>query len=274
MANRSDILFLIIIIVSLLIILSLENISPLLGTIGGIPFAFGIWLYAAYWGFNVRRALAMKLYRNQALGIGLIAIALIPDAIAHALVGFGGRQYLVTFSVIEAFVALVNFYFIDASVLVGRRSDPLLRDTLHWGTVRLFVWPAVVAVLAGLISFAAYFQTTNVPLSLQTSGLFGALFGLTWLSVAVIVLPITAYRSKDPRLHLHFAWYALYVGLGYLPALFGNGAIVISTLVNGALLSVGLLFWGYALYKSARALVPLNRISPSEISSKNDRTPP
>ena len=265
MASRSDILFLVIIIVSLPIVLSIEYFSPLIGMIIVIPFVFGIWLYAAYWGFNVRRALAVKLYRNQALGIALIAIALTPDAIAHALVGLGGRHYFVAFSVIETFVALINFYFVDASVLAGRRSDPLLRDTLHWKTVRLFVWPAVVAVLIGISSYAAYLQTSNVTVSAQTSGLVGALFGLTWLSVAVIALPITAYRSKDPRLHSHFAWFAVYVALGYLPTLFGNGAVVVSVIVNGALLDVGLVFWGYALYRSARALVPLNRISLEEV---------
>lgn len=264
MASRSEILFLIIIIVSFPIILSVEYYFGLFGEIVGVPVVIGIWLYAAYWGFNVRRALAVKLYRNQALGIALIAIALIPDLIAHALIAFGGRHNLVAFSVTESFVALINFYFIDASALAGRRSDPLLRDTLHWRTVRIFVWPAVIATLIGIDSFAAYLQITTVPVSAQTVSLVGALFGLVWLPVAIVVLSITAFRSKDPRLHSHFAWFAVYVALSYLPTLFGNEAVVISPLANAGLLNVGLAFEGFSLYMSARALVPLNRISPEE----------
>ncbi len=258
MASKSDTLFLVVLIVSLLIVLSLEYFFPVIGTIVAVPVILGIWLYAAYWGFNVRRALAVKLYRNQALGIALIAIVLIPDAIAHALIAFGGFQYIVLFSVIETCVTLIIFYFVDASILAGRRSDPLLRDTLHWRAVRLFVWPAVVAVLVGIISFAAYLQTTNATV---VSGIVGALFGLVWLPVAVIALSITALRSKDPRLHAHFAWFAVFVALSFLPTVFGNGAVVVSTLVNGILLDAGLVFEGYALYKAARALVPLNRLS-------------
>jgi len=264
MASRSDILFLILIIVVLPIELSLEYYFPVIGTIISIPILLGYWLYAAYWGFNVRHALAVKLYRNQALAIALIAIALIPDAIAHALIAFGGRHYLVAFSVIETLVTLINFYFVDASVLAGRRSDPLLRDTLHWRTVRLFFWSAAVAVLIGLISFLAYLQATNAPVP---SGTVGALFGLVWLLPAVILLPVTAFRSKDPRLHSHFAWFAVYVALSYLPTLFGNGAVVVSTIVNSALLDAGLSFEGYALYRSARALVPLNKL-PSQKKEK------
>ncbi len=260
MASRSDILFLIVIIVSLPIVFPIEYFNQVIGELIAIPYLFGIWLYAAYWGFNVRRALAVKLYRNQALGIALISIMLIPDLIAHGLVGLGGRQYIVAFSVIETCYALVLFYFVDASVLAGRRSDPLLRDTLHWRTVRLYVWPVVVAVWIGLDSFAVYLQTTNATVSTQTGSIWAALFGLVWLLPAVIVLPITAFRSKDPRLHSHFAWFAVFVALSFLPTLFGNGAVVVSTLVNGILLDTGLVFWGYALYKSARALVPLNKL--------------
>lgn len=31
-------------------------------------------VYAAYWAFSIRRALALGLYRSQALGIGLVAV--------------------------------------------------------------------------------------------------------------------------------------------------------------------------------------------------------
>ncbi len=264
MASRSDILYLIIIIVSLPIVITIGYFNQVIGELVAGTYLFGIWLYAAYWGFNVRRALAVKLYRNQALGIALISILLIPDAIAHTLAGLG-RQYYVAFAVIETCYSLVLFYFVDASVLAGRRSDPLLRDTLHWRTVRLYLWPVVVAVWIVEDSFLAYLQTTNVTVSAQIAGIGGALFGLVWLLPAIIVLPITAFRSKDPRLRSHFAWFAVFVALSFLPTLFGNGAVVVSTLVNGILLDTGLVFWGYALYKSARALVPLNKL---EITSE------
>jgi hypothetical protein len=78
--------------------------------------------------------------------------------------------------------------------------------------------------------------------------------------VALILLPVVARRSKDQALRRHISWFAAFAVLQFAAIL---GAFV----SGGASYFVGFAFGGYCLFRSARALVPLNRISLIELTS-------
>ena len=207
-----------------------------------------ILLYAAYWALNIRHALAVNVYRKQALGIGLVAISC-------AILGFGQVLPIVNISFLEGFgpgflVLLVLFYWIDASMISARRSDPLLRDSLHWSKLRIVLWILIVALmLIGVILL--------IPKGTPSGLLLGPLF-LVALGLLILVplsgalsLSVALRRSKDIAFRRHLKWFAVFAVLFFF--VFPLGANIASyALIFAA---------GYSLYRSARSLAPLNKIS-------------
>ena|SRR2546422_9258026 len=97
-----------------------------------------IFAYGAYWAFAIRRALASRDYRRQALWLGvncIFWIALFPDKNI-----FNNVYNALAVGFYYSFLPLLLFAWIDASVRVARRSDPLLRNTLHWNKLRWLTW--------------------------------------------------------------------------------------------------------------------------------------
>ncbi|HZW54889.1 MAG TPA: hypothetical protein VFF30_01220 [Nitrososphaerales archaeon] len=102
-----------------------------------------IYVYAAYWAFSARQALAVRLYRNQSLGIGLIVLAFWASLGSGFTPGSAPLQLRVALIQVSFILAvIVLFYWIDASLLASRRSDPLLRDTFRWSNLRIPFWIA------------------------------------------------------------------------------------------------------------------------------------
>jgi len=215
--------------------------------------------YAVYWAFSIRRALAVRLYRNQELALGFVAASQFLDATSHAV--FIPLGFYLAYFVGEAIVSLVVIYYIDASVLAGRMSDPLLRDTLHWRRLRTFIWPGIVIYLVAIVSVATYSQYSTGGIPFFTLNAVSVLFYLAWGSIFVVAIPLTALRSKDPLLRSHLGWFTAFIALGFILAPVGNGLVPLPTLVAGLITVGSLIAEGYCLYRSARALVPLNRVS-------------
>lgn len=202
-----------------------------------------IFLYPAYWAFSIRRAMAVRMYRNQALGIGLVSLGMLAAINENTGYAF-------------AFTLLLVFYWVDASFLSARRSDPLLRDSLHWSKLRFVFWAlTLVAVLPAEIYGIV---TGNLPGlgSDVLSGLFIAFFFLVPAS-GIALFAVASRRSGDHMLRRHLAWFGLF-------ALMPTGTILIAVALGGG---AGLAYFfgfglaGFFLYKSARSLVPLNRLS-------------
>lgn len=124
-------------------------------------FSCGLFADASYWAFKFRQILPVRIYRNQALGIGLVAFGWILIFIDNIL--FNGEIFTayIPFFIINVSVLILLFYFIDASILAGRRSDPLLRDTLHWRKLRIVLWILNFLVGAVIIALVIYYQITT-----------------------------------------------------------------------------------------------------------------
>jgi hypothetical protein len=226
--------------------------------------------YAAFWALSMTRALWVRLYRRHALGVAILALGFAMLNVESVLVD---NVILVVPAIFLTLFALfiVIFYFIDTAILAARRADPLLRDTAGWQRRRKWVWALMLASVAVAIgtSVAGY------------SG-FGGVFLLPFIIAGVLggyVLPLAARRSKDVTLNRHLKRFAVFIvfGVGWFLAWFvgpgfwgpmNSNTLLISPLTDQELYVadlialVGFSGAGYFLYRSARALAPLNRISP------------
>ena len=235
-----------------------------------------VFAYAAYWAFGIRHALAVRLYRRQALGIGVLVIAMWATILAFVLVP-NATSPLLSFAQISAFsfLFIVLFYWIDASALAARRSDPLLRDTLRWSRVRIPLWAVLLVGTLLPIAILVYVQGTGSPALIQAMNagtLGGPIFSLFLNDVifnlpvvvpvcGIVLLPAMAVRSKwDRSLRLHFAWFVP-VAVAVLLIFFGPVAGTPNGLLSLLMTAPLLIFAGYSLYRSAKALVPLNRMA-------------
>ena len=220
----------------------------------------GLFSYAAYWAFIIRKALATGLYRKQALWAGtmglyfvalstFLTIALSFNLTALSVNILGGLL------ISSGFVVL--FAWIDSTVRVARRSDPLLRDTLRWSRLRYFIG---LVTLFGAIS--AVLTSINSGFAL-VAPFGGALF------FGAIALLISARRSGDTTLRRHLKWMGLAIAMlwlasqlsGVLFRIFPAGSLA-SEAITYSLVAVG----GFCLYRSARSLVPLGHLSLPDVS--------
>ncbi|MDA4130556.1 MAG: hypothetical protein OK457_07275 [Thaumarchaeota archaeon] len=232
-----------------------------------------IFLLPAYWSLDIRHALAVRIYRKQALSlalaaivIGLSSLPLISPTSTTALIispaGFLSLILSVSFMV-------VILYFIDSTVLASRRSDPLLRDVLHWSQLRLVIWVWESFNIVFVISIYVYtIITGNVSITNQITNysnwtnLPSLIYNLAWFVPtfsSLIIIPVVI-RAKDPTLRRHFKWLAALGVVGIITVIsfsvISSSQNLLDTLIsNGAL--------AYFIYKSAKSLVPLNRIPAS-----------
>ncbi len=249
--------------------------------LGSIAITFGI-SYSAYWAFNIRNALASSLYRNQALGIGLIAffgeltflvLALVfaydPNSLLKGMV----TPLFQLYAVIAVAFELALFYWIDSSILAARRSDPLLRDTFGWRRLRPLFW----ILLVGLEIFSFVFPGSPLRNGLSSgpssAGIVLAYSPLLVILVTgVLILPVAARRSGDGTLRRHLIWFALFVAgvfLSSAPNLIqlvsvGQGFSFVPSALPFSFTYLISLIASYFMYRSVKSLAPLNKLSLSE----------
>lgn len=237
-----------------------------------------VYPYAAYWALSIRNALAVPLYKRQALGIGFVTLALWGTLVAFVILPSTLPSPLVAFESFLAFyfVFIVLFYWIDASVLASRRSDPLLRDTLYWSRIRIPLWVVIIVTTLIPFSLLGYIGITSdtTIFNQLNAGTFGgpaissALVVIIDFPIVIpvlgfVYLPIIAIRSKwDRSLRRHFVWFAaapialMWIFFGPLS---GTNSFA-GNVSNGLVLVIA----GYALYRSARSLAPINRLQAVE----------
>jgi len=225
-----------------------------------------IYAYGAYWAFSVRHALAVRLYRNQAFGIGVIVLAFWSTiGIYGALSGILSLQIFTAISTLTWYFLFVTiFYWIDASVLAARRSDPLLRDTLHWSKLRIPLWIIDLVAIGVTFSVLGYSEITgnasllnqlNTGFSNGILNIINSLPVVLTLVCGIIFLSAIAVRAKwDRTLRKHFSWFAIFLLLSF--GIIGNILSFIGP--------ISFIVAGFALYKSAKSLVPLNQIPRQE----------
>jgi hypothetical protein len=233
------------------------------GYVGPFVLTLVIWVYAAYWAFDIRRALSAPLFRNQALGMGLVAIGWLAFNAYNTFpqpAEVGVVAYAEVGGVVVAI--LLTFYWIDSSILAAQRTDPLQRDSMKWREVRWFLWPFFVFVIALtlLVGFVPYL------VSLQPVW-FGAVgYAAIGLVVAVLAaaFALSVWRSKDRAIKRHLKWFGLSLA-GWLGSL-AIFSLVLTSLgissLNATTASQALAYtaFSYGVYRSAKSLAPLERL--------------
>jgi cell division protein FtsW (lipid II flippase) len=167
-------------------------------------------------------------------------------------------------------VALAVFYFVDASTVAARRSDPLLRDTLRWSRVRKYLWALVVA-LAVVSLFANLAFSSSVKYSTFEGVLFSQSVYFVAIGLGVAALPLSALRSRDLTLRRHYRWFGMslvflllfviVVGPAPAPDFFGGTGFSSFVIADFEAAFVSMFLAAYCLYRSSRSLVPLNRMT-------------
>jgi hypothetical protein len=228
--------------------------SDILAIIGFV-LALIVASYDAYWAFNISRALAVRLYRNQALGIGLIAVGAVAAQLGVTAYYLGLIPQALQIPG-PLFVTLTLFFWTDASMRAGRRSDPLLRDTLHWSRVRMILLGFLILDLAVLAIFFAIPQFAGANFLLLVINLPVFVPVIT----AAVALPIASRRSKDTVLHRNLIWFGFFA-LFLLAFVLLPSNFLPNPLQALLVTDVGGIVAFYCLYRSARSLVPLNKLS-------------
>ena len=183
-------------------------------------------VYAAYWALDIRRGLPVPMFRKQALGLALVALAAgLGASLGNAVTEFsGGEGFLATIAFYEGvfIVPIVAFYWIDSTTLASRRADPSGRNTFHWTRVRIPIWGLIVgsflvnlcilivAVLTG-VSSAILYGLEPFPDPTVEGVIIFVNFAPTFALVitGLSVLPVVARRSKDRTFRSHILWFAI-----------------------------------------------------------------
>ena len=219
-----------------------------------------VFAYAAYWAFSIRRAMVSRIYRNQALWLGVLCVIVLSGVVVpspttnDAVVIFLSNLPTIA-------LALVLFAFVDSTVPLARRSDPRLRSILHWEKVRIIAWGLLI--LAVIVGEYGEFTSSNTS-STEVYPL---------LLLVVIGAPpmlVGARRSMDPNLRGCLKWFglALVSLIGVLLVSFAELALNMLSAepLNYSQIPYNavVLLFGYFLYRSARSLAPINRITSLE----------
>jgi hypothetical protein len=270
MANRADLVLGFLLVAGVAIVWLVAFVIGPLSPWLSLP-ELVIFVYAAYWAFDIRRGLAVRLYRDQALGIGLI-IVIFGAFYANAWWFFGATQTNLALSVLQQTagfgLSLSVFYWLDASILASRRSDPLLRDTLHWKRVRYILWPLVwlgpILVSWSVIAYPPTSYPSGLPISGSVVAIGTILSYFSLIApfvIGAVLLPIVGRRSRDSSLRRHLVWFGLFAATftfvftrNLVPSLVNDLDL---TLTGSVILAIAT----YCLYRSARSLVPLNKLS-------------
>jgi hypothetical protein len=229
-------------------------------------------IYTVFWAFKIRQILFVKVYRDQALGIGMITLLVVTVLTVFDLVEIsypflaGGAPFFLWG------VSFVLFYWINASVMSGRLTDPLFRDTAGWKKLRfvilgLMVFGVISSVGLILYNAVMFERGHSVAAALW---LFSPLFEAG--GTGAVVLPIVARRSSDNSLREHLQWFGLMgiVLLIVLPIGIVSDSLKLDSVANNLVLNSLLFVMTYFLYRSAKSLVPRNHL-PTQIASGLER---
>jgi hypothetical protein len=226
-------------------------------------------LYGAYWAFEIRRALSVRLYRNQALGIGILTVSVgLAQFYFTGSTFYGWPPELSFVSIL--FFALSLLYWTNTSVRAARQSDPLLRDTFSWSRLRLLLLTLVIVAVVYDSAAILYNFFNGHPITGNATGFLAITFEIPVIVpivAAAIILPVISLRTKDMVLRKHILWFGMFAVFLFVFIEVISSALT-DPLESILIQDIGLLLGGYCIYRSARFLVPLNRLSLSEEPGK------
>ena len=240
-------------------------------TLGIVVAVAALYAYGSYWAFRIREVLIDHLYRERAQRAGTAGIFFSVLAASYLLVlVVGPGNFYLTFAqyLVDDLAAIVTFAWVDSTVMMMRRLDPLRRDSLHWTRFRIVIWALVIiATVGGLVSallgnlFAS--QATVSPTGGQGVLLTGP-FGFSWIGLIAIVR--SWRRSKRMALRGHLKWFILYLLAIWIASAATGGTYLASIPILGVVSALSLAIGAFFLYLSAKSLAPVSRREPANMA--------
>lgn len=225
-----------------------------------------LFLYTAYWAFAIRRVLAVPLFRRQALWVGIVGTYF---AAAFSYAGIGGVYN--TTNAVTNFIGsllfflgfIIVFAWVDVTVRIARKTDPLRRDTFRWRRVRTVVWAMLVIVPSSVFLL-------SLPLLASNQSPSGILLLPALVTIVAIMLTtgpallLSGSRSKDSTLRRHLKWFGLFV-LSLFTAVVGGFSLYlihaqVIPIVGFIVGYTPFILAAYCLYRGARSLIPIGHL--------------
>jgi len=227
------------------------DIVNVLETIAGLA-ASAVALLAVYRSLTISKSLVTRVYRTRAYWLAVLMII------------YAAFSLVPTISAIESDISDILFFmflfalliFIDSNVAVGREIDFFHKDILHWHTVRVPLFAAIiggtaVAILAIVESFGS---SSGIGFFVYFA-ILGVAF--TYSGAAMLVIARRSYdrtMKKFVRM-LGFAIlsYVLFLTL-FIPldAIYPSLGDVVTSFITIAA--------AYFFYRAAMSLSPISRI--------------
>lgn len=236
-------------------------LTVLLYILGGIVVA--LYSYGAIWANRIRRALMTPLYKERARWVEIVAIFFAVLVASNLLIRITApANFYLSFLeyCITNAAGIVTLAWIDTTIKMARRTDPLNRNTIKWKQLRYVFWTFTFITTTGSLISVVY-NHVNFFAPGGTGGAFiTGSFG--WVLFGFIALLLSSRRSKDPTLKEHLKWFGLFLFLVFIVDTVLSAEIAIFRIIGEILLA----FDAYFLYKGAKSLAPLSK-SPLETSS-------
>ncbi len=139
---------------------------------------------------------------------------------------------------------------------MARHSDPLNRNTFHWKKVRIIIRVFTFLTTAGSLFSVIYLRINFFPSPGGAGGAFvSGPFG--WVLLGFFALLLSYRRSGDFILRNHLKWFGLFLFLLFLIDTVLSAPLASFRLGDEVLLAID----AYFLYRGAKSLAPVNKIS-------------
>jgi len=217
----------------------------------------GLYAYGAVWAFRIRRALMSPLFKDRARWVGIAALTFAILVSSNLLIRFlvPDNFYFgfLLYCIVDA-AGIVTLAWIDTTIKLARRSDPLNRNTFLWKQLRYFVWFFTFVTTFGSLFSVIYNHVNYFNAQGGNGGAFIAgSFG--WVFLGFLALYLSFRRSKDPILREHLKWLGLFLFLLLIIDTVLSRDLVPFRIADLILLAVD----AYFLYCAVKSLAPLSR---------------
>ena len=216
-----------------------------------------LYIYGAVWANRIKNALSTPLYRDRARWVGIVAaffaVLVSSNLLIRLIDPTNFYLSLLEYIVVDA-AGLVTLAWIDTTIKMARRSDPLNRNTFKWKQLRILIWIFTFLTTIGSL-FWVVFSQANFFSPGGTNGNFVAgSFG--WVLLGFIALVLSYRRSKDPMLKEHLKWFGLFLFLLFIVDTVLSATGDPFRIAGEILLAID----AYFLYRGVRTLAPLSRV--------------
>ncbi len=228
----------------------------LLFALGAVVVA--LYAYGAIWAFRIRDALMTPLYRERALWVGVVGVFFTTLIASNLLIRLldPTNFYLSLFQycIVDA-AGIVTLAWIDTTIKLARRLDPLNRNTFKWKQLRIVIWVLTFLTTGGSLAEVIILRINFFTSPSGAGGAFIAgSFG--WVLLGFIALLLSYRRSKDPVLKEHLKWFGLFLLLLFIVDTILSKQIPPFRILGEILLALD----AYFLYRGARSLAPFSRV--------------